>query len=72
MSLIIFRQICQFRFSIKTLVLIMILLAFVLSVINNHFLLIQVNKFLYFVSLIEFFYKIDIKKRENKYSNNKF
>jgi hypothetical protein len=72
MSLIIFRQICQFRFSIKTLVLIMILLAFVLSVINNHFLLIQVNKFLYFVSLIELFYKIDIKKRENKYSNNKF
>ena len=72
MSLIIFRQICQFRFSIKTLVLIIILLAFVLSVINNHFLLIQVNKFLYFVSLIEFFYKIDIKKRENKYLNNKF
>jgi hypothetical protein len=51
MSLIIFRQICQFRFSIKTLVLIMILLAFVLSVINNHFLLIQVNKFFTFYIL---------------------
>ena len=39
---VLFRQICRYKFSIRTLLFFLFLLAFIVSIVNNHLLLIQV------------------------------
>ena len=45
MASILFNQIRKNKFTVKSLVLMMIMLVFIISVVNNHFLIIQVLTF---------------------------
>lgn len=46
MSSILFNQICRHKFSLKSLIITLLVLVFIISTINNHFLIIQKNEIL--------------------------